>query len=116
MLRKIGWTEKNGVVFTERAAGLLADDGTLYRERQELSDISTSLEKSDKPSRIRYKKRRARDSNPQPVSRHLISSQAAHHSHTLRGTWLNSASKLFARRRTEINSILLRVIKPNRAD
>jgi hypothetical protein len=28
-------------------------------------------------------KRRARDSNPQPVSRHLISSQAANHSLTL---------------------------------
>jgi hypothetical protein len=30
-------------------------------------------------------KRRARDSNPQPVSRHLISSQAANHSLTLQG-------------------------------
>lgn len=28
--------------------------------------------------------RRARDSNPQPVARHLISSQTANHSHTLR--------------------------------
>jgi hypothetical protein len=31
-------------------------------------------------------KRRARDSNPQPVSRHLISSQAANHSLTLLGS------------------------------
>ena len=31
------------------------------------------------------RERRARDSNPQPVARHLISSQAANHSHTLRG-------------------------------
>ena len=31
-------------------------------------------------------KRRARDSNPQPVTRHLISSQAANHSRTLRET------------------------------
>ena len=30
-----------------------------------------------------YSERRARDSNPQPVSRHLISSQAANHSLTL---------------------------------
>ena len=29
-------------------------------------------------------KRRARESNPQPVTRHLISSQAANHSRTLR--------------------------------
>lgn len=30
-----------------------------------------------------FLKRRARDSNPQPVARHLISSQAANHSLTL---------------------------------
>src|SRR6478672_5315270 len=32
---------------------------------------------------VTYNQRRARDSNPQPVSRHLISSQAASHSLTL---------------------------------
>ena len=36
-----------------------------------------------------YKKRRARDSNPQPVSRHLISNQAASHSRTLRPVHVN---------------------------
>ena len=43
--------------------------------------------------------RRARDSNPQPVSRHLISSQAANHSLTLRGssTPLNTNLRLAAR-------------------
>src|SRR5262245_55291814 len=36
------------------------------------------------------RERRARDSNPQPVSRHLISSQAASHSLTLRRLFLTS--------------------------
>ena len=40
------------------------------------------------------RKRRARDSNPQPVSRHLISSQAASHSLTLRAAWANPSSSL----------------------
>ena len=39
------------------------------------------------PKRISstFSKRRARDSNPQPVARHLISNQTPHHSDTLRG-------------------------------
>lgn len=34
-------------------------------------------------AQITVSQRRARDSNPQPVARHLISSQTANHSHTL---------------------------------
>jgi len=43
------------------------------------------------------RKRRARDSNPQPVSRHLISSQAANHSLTLRG----HSSRVFRDRKAD---------------
>ena len=62
----------------------------------EPGDDSTAQKESPKPLRVADlsddlrsgttgdERRRARDSNPQPVSRHLISSEAASHSLTLR--------------------------------
>src|SRR4051794_29442200 len=51
---------------------------------RELRAKKPSTLKRRNPSDIhKLQKRRARDSNPQPVSRHLISSQAANHSLTL---------------------------------
>ena len=49
-------------------------------------------------------KRRARDSNPQPVSRHLISSQAANHSLTLR-TRSERSSHVEVRHYSEIRDL-----------
>ena len=51
-------------------------------------------------------KRRARDSNPQPVARHLISSQAANHSRTLRSDIVSRcSSEVFVVDRTEFGIV-----------
>ena len=65
------------LIHTGRADGYL--DYSLKREK--------ACEEGSSQAFFKYAlhERRARDSNPQPVSRHLISSQAANHSLTLRG-------------------------------
>ena len=66
----------------------MGTNGLRFRRKRTISCATTAHRKAPQvfagardPS-----ERRARESNPQPVARHLISSQAANHSHTLRAS------------------------------
>jgi hypothetical protein len=68
-----------------------------------------------------FKKRRARDSNPQPVARHLISSQAANRSRTLRPLLINimaqpDSGKLACARPWEFQGYIEQVVSSEEAD
>ena len=82
------WAHSDGEGWQNMAKNTPREDARTPQERSKEKETGDSLQ-VESPARFRQslatagEERRARDSNPQPVARHLISSQAANRSRTL---------------------------------